>query len=106
MRSLSKEDIDKSGASDDREFRLPQRSEASDQDRAIRRVAEAVHRLNELIVQAIKTGVSVELMRVHRHHDGTGNWGDQMVPLVRQSGEAPGKRRGTEISLNPRDGMP
>jgi len=106
MRTLRKEDIEKGEAGDEREFRLPDRSDTSTQDKAIRRVAEAVHRLNQLIVDAIKTGVSVELMRVHRHHDGTGNWGDQMVPLVRQSDQDQGKKRGAEISRGPRDKTP
>ena len=55
--------------------------ELPDRDRALHRVANAVHRMNE----AIQRAVSVELVRVARHHDGVGNWGDQMVPLVRET---------------------
>lgn len=56
----------------------------SDRDRAINRVADAVHRVNEAIQRAVSAGVSVELVRVSRHHDGAGSWGDQMIPLVRE----------------------
>ena len=53
-------------------------------EQAIRRVADAVHRMNEAIRGAIDTGVSVELVRASRFHDGAGNWGDQMIPMIRQ----------------------
>ena len=55
----------------------------SELDRAIRRVADATHRLNEVIQRTVALGCSVELVRVSRHHDGAGNWGDQMVPMIR-----------------------
>lgn len=58
--------------------------ELPERDRAIHRVADAVHRVNEAIQRAVAAGVSVELVRVSRHHDGTGAWGDQMIPLVRE----------------------
>jgi hypothetical protein len=58
----------------------------SDEDRAIKRVAEAAHRLNEAVQRAVANGLSVELVRVSRHHDGRGNWGDQMAPAVRETG--------------------
>ena len=56
------------------------------EQRAIDRVAEASHRLNEAVRRAIEAGYSVELVRASRHHDGTGNWGDQIVPSVRPNG--------------------
>ena len=56
---------------------------ASAEQRAVDRVAEAAHRLNEAVQRAIAAGYSVELVRTSRHHDGTGNWGDQIVPTVR-----------------------
>lgn len=62
--------------------RLPKLSE-SDQERALRRMADAVHHLNFAVTRAVDAGLSVELVRASRHHDGSGNWGDQMVPLVR-----------------------
>jgi hypothetical protein len=62
---------------------------ASDQQRAVDRVAEASHRLNEAVRRAIEAGYSVELVRTSRHHDGAGNWGDQIVPTVRPNGAAP-----------------
>ena len=39
--------------------------------------------------QMVKAGVSVELVRVSRFHDGSGTWGDQMIPLVRARDTAP-----------------
>ncbi|SFH09389.1 hypothetical protein SAMN05192565_1348 [Methylobacterium gossipiicola] len=62
--------------------RLPKAAE-SDQERALRRMADAVHHLNLAVTRAVDSGLSVELIRGSRHHDGSGNWGDQMVPLVR-----------------------
>ena len=53
------------------------------QERAVERVAEASHRLNEAVRRAIDAGYSVELVRSSRCHDGAGNWGDQIVPTVR-----------------------
>jgi hypothetical protein len=53
------------------------------EQRAVDRVAEASHRLNEAVRRAIEAGYSVELVRTSRHHDGSGNWGDQIVPTVR-----------------------
>lgn len=63
-----------------RRIALPQGSE---QDRAILRVAEATHLLNEAVQRAVAAGVTVELVRVARHHDGAGHWDDQVVPTVR-----------------------
>lgn len=65
------------------EFRpLPDVQEA-ERDKAIRRVADAVHRMNEAIIRAVDAGVSVELVRVSRYHDGRGNWGEA-VPTIRE----------------------
>lgn len=62
--------------------------DSSSKDRAVDRVAEASHRLNEAVRRAIEAGYSVELVRASRHHDGSGNWGDQIVPTVRPNGAA------------------
>jgi hypothetical protein len=72
------------------EFRpLPDHSE-TESDRAVRRIADAVHRVNELIVRAVEAGVSVELVRTSRYHDGRGNWGDQMIPTIREAARIEG----------------
>lgn len=55
---------------------------SSARERAIHRVAEASHRLNEAVRKAVEAGYSVELVRTSRCHDGAGNWGDQIVPTV------------------------
>jgi len=66
------------------EFRpLPDVNE-NEREKAIRRVADAVHRMNEAIIRAVDQGVSVELVRVSRYHDGKGNWVDQAIPTVRE----------------------
>ncbi len=57
-------------------------------ERAVQRLVEASHRLNEAVQKAIAAGYSVELVRASRHHDGAGNWGDQIVPSVRETGAA------------------
>jgi hypothetical protein len=70
------------------EFKAVERPELGARDRAVHRVAEAVHRCNEAIQRAVAAGVSIEIVRVSRHHDGAGAWGDQMIPLAREPGEA------------------
>ena len=52
------------------------------QDSAIRMLANSVHRLNEAVVKAVNAGVSVELLRTARYHDASGNWGDQLTPII------------------------
>lgn len=67
------------------DFERVERPDLDPRDRVIHRVADAVHRLNEAIQRAVNEGVSVELVRVSRHHGGNGSWGDQLVPTVRES---------------------
>jgi hypothetical protein len=101
MRALRGDDVNKKGEPGDGEFRMPGRAEHSDQEKAIRRVAEAVHQLNEHVMLAVKAGVSIELVRGSRWHDGAGNWGDQMVPLIRQrTAPAPTQRTEREAADN------
>jgi hypothetical protein len=57
------------------EFKAVVLPELTERERAIRRVADAVQRLNQAIQRAVSAGVSVELVRVSRHHDGAGAWG-------------------------------
>lgn len=54
----------------------------TDEDIAFRHVAEAVQRVNEAVLRAVESGVSVEIMRTSRCHDGCGHWGDQIKPTV------------------------
>ncbi|MET0359462.1 MAG: hypothetical protein ABW055_08490, partial [Pararhizobium sp.] len=56
-------------------------SMTTDQQAAIRMVANDLHRLNHTIMKAVEAGVSVELVRSARHHAGEGNWGDLMIPV-------------------------
>ena len=67
------------------DFKVVPAQELPERERAINRVADAVHRVNEAIQRAVASGISVELLRVSRHHDGAGSWGDQMIPLVREA---------------------
>ncbi|MDO1581072.1 SMc00767 family acetate metabolism repressor [Rhizobium oryzicola] len=54
----------------------------SEQQSAIRMLANELHRLNHAVMKAVDAGVSVELVRSARHHGGNGNWGDLMIPVV------------------------
>jgi len=56
-----------------------------DQATAIRMLANEIHRLNQSVVRAVEAGVSVELVRTARHHSTNGNWGDLVVPVIKQS---------------------
>ena len=57
-------------------------SMSTDQQAAIRMLANDLHRLNQAVMQAVEAGVSVELVRSARHHGGNGNWGDLLIPVV------------------------
>jgi hypothetical protein len=57
-------------------------SMSSDQQSAIRMLANDLHRLNQSVMKAVEAGVSVELVRSARHHCGDGNWGDLLVPVI------------------------
>ncbi len=72
------------------QFKAVPAQDLSDRDRAINRLADAVHRMNEAVQRAVASGISVELVRVSRHHDGAGSWGDQMIPLVRDAASSQG----------------
>ena len=54
----------------------------TDQQAAIRVLANDLHRLNQAVMQAVEAGVSVVLVRSARHHGGNGNWGDLLIPVV------------------------
>ena len=53
-----------------------------DQQSMIRMLANDLHRLNQSVMKAVESGISVELVRSARHHGGDGNWGDLMSPVV------------------------
>lgn len=55
---------------------------STDQQAAIRVLANDLHRLNQAVMHAVDAGVSVELVRSARHHGGNGNWGDLLIPVV------------------------
>ena len=55
---------------------------STDQQAAIRILANDLHRLNQAVMHAVEAGVSVELVRSARHHGGKGNWGDLLIPVV------------------------
>jgi hypothetical protein len=55
---------------------------SSDQQAAIRILANDLHRLNQSVMNAVEAGISVELVRSARHHSGSGNWGDLLTPVV------------------------
>ena len=53
------------------------------QEKAIQRLANDLHRLNNSVMQLVDAGVSVELMRTSRYHNDKGAWGDMLVPIIR-----------------------
>ncbi|WP_448191156.1 SMc00767 family acetate metabolism repressor [Azospirillum sp. sgz301742] len=55
----------------------------AEQESAVRIVANSLHRLNEAVVKCVDAGITVELMRTARYHNETGNWGDQLTPVIR-----------------------
>jgi hypothetical protein len=55
---------------------------SQDQQSAIRVLANDLHRLNQAVMNAVEAGVSVELVRSARHHGGSGNWGDLLIPVI------------------------
>ncbi|MCX2696901.1 MULTISPECIES: SMc00767 family acetate metabolism repressor [Ochrobactrum] len=57
-------------------------SMSTDQQSAIRMLANDLHRLNQSVMKAVEAGVSVELVRSARHHAGDGNWGDLLIPVI------------------------
>lgn len=55
---------------------------SNDQQTAIRMLANDLHRLNQSVMKAVESGISVELVRTARHHGGDGNWGDLLIPVI------------------------
>jgi len=51
-------------------------------EEAVRRLNEAARIMNAAISEAVNAGVSVQLVRSCRHHDGQGHWGDQVTPTI------------------------
>ena len=54
----------------------------TEQQAAVRMLANDLHRLNQSVMNAVEAGVSVELVRSARHHGGDGNWGDLLIPVI------------------------
>ncbi|MCX8504748.1 MAG: hypothetical protein EBU34_00130 [Alphaproteobacteria bacterium] len=52
------------------------------QKSAIRILANDLHRLNQAVMKAVETGLSVELQRTARHHTDGGYWGDLLMPII------------------------
>jgi hypothetical protein len=53
-----------------------------DQKSAIRILANDLHRLNQAVMRAVESGLSVELQRTARHHSDAGYWGDLLMPII------------------------
>lgn len=49
------------------------------QAEALHSLNDAILRMNSAISKAVDAGVSVEVARSFRYHDGQGNWGDQIM---------------------------
>lgn len=57
----------------------------TDNEAIIRKLANNLHRLNETVIEAVNAGMSVELIRASRYHNEQGDWGDMLVPVIRQN---------------------
>jgi hypothetical protein len=57
-------------------------SMSSEQESALRILANELHRTNEAVMNCVSQGLSVELQRVKRFHSDKGYWGDLVVPIV------------------------
>ncbi len=55
---------------------------SSEQEAAIRILANELHRVNEAVMNCVQHGLSVELQRVKRVHSEQGYWGDMIVPVI------------------------
>ena len=60
-----------------------------EREKALNHIAEALHQVNAAIRRAVDAGLSVEMVRTARYHDGKGHWGDEMTPAIRDSGPRP-----------------
>lgn len=56
-------------------------------NQALQSLNDAISRMNLAILQAVDAGVSVELIRTSRYHDGQGNYGDQVNLAIREGSE-------------------
>lgn len=54
-----------------------------EQESAMRIMANNLHRLNESVAKCVDAGLTVQLMRTARCHSETGQWGDQLTPVVK-----------------------
>lgn len=65
------------------------KADEAEREKAIRRMADLVHQMNQAVSKAVDLGMTVELVRVSRYHDEKGQWGDQMIPVVREPEAVP-----------------
>jgi hypothetical protein len=65
-----------------------QSTDMNDKQReAVRRLANDLHRLNSSMIEAVNSGISIELQRGARHHTEGGYWGDLMIPVVKRKAD-------------------
>lgn len=53
------------------------------QDSAMRIMANNLHRLNESVARCVDAGLTIQLVRTARYHSESGQWGDQLTPVVK-----------------------
>ena len=51
---------------------------------ALQPVLDSIRRMNDCISAATEAGISIELIRMSRMHNGQGHWGDQIALAIRQ----------------------
>lgn len=54
----------------------------SERQSTIDEITAAIEVVNSAVLKAVDAGISVELVRTSRCHDGNGNWGDQMASFI------------------------
>jgi hypothetical protein len=70
----------------DKEFQLLNVTEKAPAA-SLQQVLDSIQKTNDSIRTAIESGISIELVRTSRLHNGQGSWGDQIAPAIRK-GEA------------------
>lgn len=58
----------------------------NEQQAAVGALGNELHRLNQLVVTCVESGLSIELHRTARHHTEGGFWGDLVVPVITKHG--------------------
>lgn len=56
-------------------------SDEEKRELAIRKIANAVHRLNEAVIDGVQAGITIEIMRATKYETDAAT-GDMVVPII------------------------